>query len=269
MRKDYLPVSAEEAAKAEPAFVEGYWTEQWRDRTLQESAIRQVPAADEARVIAPYLAHLSRGSKILDGGCGLGEWVMYYASQGFNVTGLDLSRETVDRLRQTYPDQEFIAGDIRSTGFPDNAFDAYFSWGTFEHFEEGLGGCLEEAARIVRPGGLLFISVPFQNMRHLIRDRGPLPTWDDNFRGSRGYSEAMRFYQWRLSKSELTRELELHGFRCAKVATIHADQGVSRMLRLDFKIRNPLAVRYLGAGLRRLLPGDVAAHMILAVGERR
>ena len=34
--------------------------------------------------------------------------------------------------------EEFMVETIRKTGFADGYFDAYFSWGVFEHFENGL-----------------------------------------------------------------------------------------------------------------------------------
>src|SRR5262249_17010217 len=128
----------------------------------------------------PYLDRLPKGSRLLDGGCGTGEWTLYFQQKGFDVCGLDISRTTVEKLKSYFPDSRFVVGDIRKTDFPDNTFDAYYSWGAFEHFEIGLGPCLDEAYRVLKPGGWLFISVPLHNGRLVRKERKPLSVWDED-----------------------------------------------------------------------------------------
>jgi SAM-dependent methyltransferase len=268
VRKDY--VEAANASASEAVFVEDYWTGQWRDRTSSPDASR-VTRLDEYPFLQRVLATLSGGSRILDGGCGLGEWTVFLAQQGFDITGIDLSEATVARLRKWFPDRDFVAGDLRRTSFPDQSFDAYFSWGTFEHFEAGLGECLEEARRIVRPGGWLLVSVPFHNGRLIMRDHRPLECWDEAFDARSGYAVPQRFYQWRLTRQELRRELELHGFRVEQVTPIGKRTGAGRMLQWDLPLlakgSRPYAIasRLLAAGL----PASFIGHMIVAVGQRR
>jgi ubiquinone/menaquinone biosynthesis C-methylase UbiE len=159
VRKDYVSIEAGAGALDEAAFVERFWTEQWRDRSGPPDSAA-VGRRDEYRIMRQYLGALPPGSRLLDGGCGTGEWTVFLSQQGFHVVGADISRETIVRLQQWFPDLEFVHMDLRQTSFADAAFDAYFSWGTFEHFESGLGACLSEAHRIVKPGGWLFVSVP-------------------------------------------------------------------------------------------------------------
>lgn len=269
MKKDYLPVSDAAAGEAEAAFTEAYWTRIWQGRELSEVARADIERRDEFRVMNRYLGRLPAGSRLLDGGCGLGEWTLYYASRGFQVVGLDISRATVARLQARFPDHKFVVGDVRQTGFEDASFDGYFSWGTFEHFEEGLGPCLEEARRVLRPGGLLCISVPFQNARHVRRDRQPLWAWDESFSRTHGYTSSMRFYQWRLTKPELQRELELHGFRTLRIEPIHKPDGLHRALQHDLGVTGRLAQRVLLRLLRPIVPASYVAHMVMGVGAKR
>jgi len=42
-----------------------------------------------------YLEKLPVGCRMLDGGCGLGDWTLYLAEKGYQVTGIDLSRSTI------------------------------------------------------------------------------------------------------------------------------------------------------------------------------
>jgi SAM-dependent methyltransferase len=269
MKKDYMPVG-DAPSPDETRFVEQHWADVWKDhdRPPDLSALER---REEYTIMRPYLSKLPAGSRILDAGCGLGEWTVFFAEKGFDAVGLDLSAQVVEKLNGWFPSHQFVRGDIRNTGFETASFDACFSWGAFEHFENGLGDCLEEARRIVRPGGWLFISVPFDNWRHVLRDAGRLERWDQEFDRQHGYRQAQRFYQWRLTRPELQRELELHGFRTELVTPISKLQGVGRWLQWDFPVVRPNTRAYfaLRRALAAVMPASYISHMLLAVAERR
>lgn len=269
MKKDYRPVSETDSVLSETAFVEEYWTRVWDCMDRSSALAEQIERREEFGIIKPYLANLLPGSRILDGGCGLGDWTLYYASKGLDVTGLDISRATVQKLKEKFPHGNFMAGDIRSTGFKDNSFDVYFSWGAFEHFEEGLGAPLKEARRILKQGGLLFISVPFQNGRHLRRDRRELWHWDETYDRDSGYQTERRFYQWRLTKPELHREFEMNGFKKLEITAIGKDRGVLGVVRHDLHIKPDSRLGTLAQMfLRPFLFRDFVAHMLVGVARK-
>ena len=269
MRKDYVPVDPVAGALEEAAFVERYWTERWRDRTSPPDA-SAVAREDEYRFLRPVLERLPPGSRVLDGGCGMGAWTVFLTQEGFDVTGLDISEETIARLRTWFPQCTFRHGDLRRTPFEDGSFDAYFSWGTFEHFEGGLGECLREARRLVRPGGWLIVSVPFHNGRLLLHDAHRQQR-DEGFDPHAGYRQPQRFYQWRLTRPELRRELEIHGFRVQRIEPIAKLTGAGRLLQWELPVFQKHSLPY-RAALRAaalLMPASFIGHMILAVAERR
>lgn len=269
MKKDYELITPGAVPRDETRHIAESWTVRW-------SAISDLPSAsavskrEEYRRMRRYLDRLPKGARVLDGGCGLGEWTVFLTDLGYDVVGIDISEQTILRLNEVLPRYTLMCRDIRETRFPDGSFDAYFSWGTFEHFELGMDACVREASRVMKPGGLLFISVPFQNWRHLLRDLGPLHRWDETYDRERGYRAPHRFYQWRFTRPEFQRELELGGFRVLELAPIGKRHGVNRWLQWD--------VPWLGqdrvvAALSRraftyLLPASYIAHMLWAVAER-
>lgn len=269
MKKDYAVVAPDEAASDETAHIAGSWGARW-DAIADLPSPRSVAAREEFRLMRPYLDGVPPRGRILDGGCGLGEWTVALSALGYDVTGIDISETTIRRLNEAYPGRRFLCRDIRDTGFPDGSFDAYFTWGTFEHFELGMEACVREAHRVLTPGGLLFASVPFQNWRHLLRDLGPLHRWDETYDRERRYTSPQRFYQWRFTKPEFQRELELRGFRVLDVRAIGKRHGVNRWLQHEggWVGRRRILAAIARRALTVLLPSGYVAHMIWAVARK-
>lgn len=268
MKKDYSIISEQQARADEKEWVEQFWSQRW-DEVADLPNANLIANREEYKLINPWLQKLPSGSKILDGGCGLGEWTIFLGDRGFEVVGFDISQSTISRLQELFGDRQFVRGDIRQTGFENDTFDAYFSWGTFEHFENGLGDCIREAYRILKPGGFLFISVPYQNWRHILRDSRALSHWDETYNSERGYTGERRFYQWRLTIPELERELAIERFKVLGVHPIGREQGIKRMLIHDLPIQSGTWLdRLVTPIFSKLIPTRFVGHMILAIAQK-
>jgi SAM-dependent methyltransferase len=247
----------------EIAAIEAQWTGYWEAQGGPKGRADRIPRKAEFKILWPYLKQLPKGSRVLDGGCGLGDWVVWLTQAGYPTVGVDVSRLTIGKLQKMFPNMEFAVGDIRETGFPENSFDAYYSWGTFEHFEEGFDRVVGEAFRVLKPGGWLFTSMPFVNLRHAINGTlcGPwqLPP----------QTKRVRFYQWRLTRAELAGILAKHGFAVEDVVVIGKRQGLQRWLQ---QLTGISATSTFARGLAVLLypfvPKAVVGHMILAIARK-
>lgn len=263
MRKDYMVVEAESAAQSEAAFVADYWTKVWQRTGGATGSISRVLRQEEFRIMQRYMPLLPDGARLLDGGCGLGEWTVHFTRQGYPTVGLDLSSDTIAQLRSVFPDQEFHVGDIRATGFSDGSFDGYFSWGTFEHFEDGIDGCVREAWRILKPGGYLFARVPFDNLRHSFAAAFA------RVGSAKPDSKRMRFYQWRFTRGEFQQALTRNGFEVVELRLVAKRQGVLRFLSSNFGLHWDWQVsRYMAGGLAPLLWSGLIAHNVMAVARK-
>ena len=251
------------AAINEIDFVEDYWTRKWKEMGGPADRSIRVTHKEEYHAMRPYLRNLRRGARLLDGGCGLGDWTVYFSRQGWPTLGLDISRSTIAKLKELFPDCEFAVGDIRNTHLEPGSFDGYFSWGTFEHFEAGLDPCIEEAFRILKPGGLLFISVPFDNLRHALR-----AAFDWRSR-SAPEDKKSRFYQWRLTRGEFRTMLAQGGFEVINIRAIGKRQGVLRSLHHEFGLPYEwFATRAISVAVAPFVPKGLAAHMLLAIARK-
>lgn len=118
------------------------------------------------------LRHLPKDGLIVDAGCGTAKWPLYLRARGYRVVGIDLSHEAGARARRASPGFAFVRGDVRAVPLRDGAVDAVLSLGVVEHDEAGPEAALREARRILRPGGLLVLGVPFDNWaRRLLLNR--------------------------------------------------------------------------------------------------
>jgi len=262
MRKDFT-FDTVSGGGDETAFVEAYWTRVWEQEGGPKGAVDRIPRKPEYRIMRPYLDQLPKGARLLDGGCGLGDWTLYLSRNELPTHGLDISRGTVAKLKSLFPDSDFAVGDIRDTGLPAESFDAYFSWGTFEHFEEGLDRCVAEAFRILKPGGYLFITVPYDNLRQSL-----IKAFDAKLE-TEPNRQSVRFYQWRLTRGELRDCMRFGGFQVLDIKQIHKRQGVLRSLHHEFGLSYEwTATKALSALLAPFLPSIIFSHMIMAIARK-
>lgn len=95
--------------------------------------------------------HLAGCRDILSVGCGPAFLEAELAKRGFNVTGLDVSREALSRA----PDKiRTVAARAEDMPFPENAFDAVIYVASLQ-FVEDCAQALQKTVTVLRPGGRL------------------------------------------------------------------------------------------------------------------
>lgn len=112
------------------------------------------------RLIVDLLADLRVGSSaaILEAGCGWGTNLTVLERAGYTVTGLDISRRTLERLDRG--DRTLIEADL-TKDLPANApqYDVVLALDVIEHIDDD-SGVVRRLAQLVKPGGLAIFSVP-------------------------------------------------------------------------------------------------------------
>ena len=115
------------------------------------------------------LEEMFLGKTVLDIGCGAGGKTMFYASKGVKaIVGMDVvahykeeSEQLADHLgfRDRFT---FVCRDAADTGFPEGSFDTIIMNDAMEHVDKPEA-VLAECARILKPGGRLFVNFPPYN----------------------------------------------------------------------------------------------------------
>ena len=101
---------------------------------------------------------LSAGMRLLDVGCGAGVACRLAHSRGAHVVGLDATPEMIEIARRQVPDGEFHVGDMEYLPFDSDSFDVVTGFHAFQYSASPVNA-LQEARRVVRPGGYVAIAV--------------------------------------------------------------------------------------------------------------
>ena len=97
-------------------------------------------------------------ARVLDLGCGTGLLLALAQARGATVTGLDVTPGLLEIARDRLPTAELWQADICSLPFGDAQFDVVTGVNVFQ-FASDPPASLAEAARVVRPGGLVAIGM--------------------------------------------------------------------------------------------------------------
>jgi SAM-dependent methyltransferase len=100
---------------------------------------------------------VTRGTTLLDAGCGSGEAAAMAVARGASVCGLDASEAMIAVAREAVPGATFVQGDLEALPYSNGQFDAAIASNSV-HFAERPAQAVRELARVLRPGGRVAIT---------------------------------------------------------------------------------------------------------------
>lgn len=103
------------------------------------------------------------GKVVVDVGCGDGGLVRLMAGRGAHVTGIETSpmQMRAALAAERVADESYIDGLAQSLPMSDGSVDIVVFANSLHHVPEAdMAPALAEAARVLRPGGLLYVSEP-------------------------------------------------------------------------------------------------------------
>jgi SAM-dependent methyltransferase len=135
----------EQFAKEYANLEEWHWWFRGRQRILETILSREVPASDSVSIASV--------------GCGPADglqWLKQFIGPRGIVVGMDAEPLHARRIA---PSIEYVVGNLESAPVAAGCFDAVLALDVLEHLDDDAAG-LREAARMVKPGGLLLVTVP-------------------------------------------------------------------------------------------------------------
>lgn len=150
--------------------------------------------------------YLKPGDKIIEAGCGLGQFVLYYKNKGYDILGVDFVQSAIDKLKKYDNTLNVKCEDCTKLSLADESIDFYMSFGVIEHLEEGPMPFLKEANRILKKGGLGFISVPNEECSDYFK------IYDKN-----KSSEGLEFFEYGFTYKDYKKAIEEAGFEIVEI----------------------------------------------------
>jgi len=119
-------------------------------------------------MLPDLLPQLTSQTRLLELGCGQGHLLRFLVEQRLlqpaQIYAIDQSETAVEFVRAKLPNAHVRVGDIRNIDSTDDHFDIVVLMETIEHVEDPLP-LLREIVRVLKPGGVLYVSFP--NYLHL------------------------------------------------------------------------------------------------------
>jgi len=188
----------------------------------------------------------------------------------YRPVGLDFAQDTLRLVKAAEPGLVLTGGDVFCLPFPDSTFDGYWSMGVIEHFWDGYEPILAEAARVLKPGGYLFLTHPWIcPLRWAKIRRGAYAVWDSE-------TAPEGFFQFLLSDQQTDASLAAHDFQVVHRQPLAGYKGLKDewerfrepLQRLhDSPTRNPL-LRLLRKGID-VVAQPFASHSVLKIARLR
>jgi 2-polyprenyl-3-methyl-5-hydroxy-6-metoxy-1,4-benzoquinol methylase len=116
-----------------------------------------------ADVVRHVRAYLPQGARVVDYGCGPGHLLPHLLEAGYRVTGAEIDLGAIGKISEQFWSRAGFEGlvTIDELLSQNKAFDGVFLIEVVEHLEDAsLARTLTNAHRLLKPGGLLFVTTP-------------------------------------------------------------------------------------------------------------
>ncbi len=207
------------------------WDENWRDVGVKEAleSLNYPRVQCHIEIFKPFMP---KDGKILEGGCGIGTYLIHFKNLGYDIIGADYNVDPLRKISRYDGSIPLYCADVRNLPFGDNSFKAYLSLGVIEHFSEGPDSAIAEANRVLSRGGHFIVHVP----RSSILQKIMFPTNALKRSGilRKFFKKEPKHYYWEqyFKTKELADLLKKHGFEIVRL--IPADHEHSLMTFCSF-----------------------------------
>jgi 2-polyprenyl-3-methyl-5-hydroxy-6-metoxy-1,4-benzoquinol methylase len=156
-------------------------------------------------------------ARVLDIGCGSGQFLARLRRMGHECHGTELSAETGARAAKI-PGLELHFGALTPEAYPENSFDLISIWHVLEHLPDP-DSVLRLCRGWLRQGGVLLLAVP------------NIDSWQARLFGGSWFHLDPPRHLYHFNRRSLTAALTSSGFRIERMRTLSWEQNVYGVLQ--------------------------------------
>jgi len=134
--------------------------DQWHVKVHGEEDPETIKLEEWHKNVLQFLP-LIKGLKILEVGCGVGDFALYLSQQGADVTAIDFSSQAIKLATEKSKAQggnvHFVVADAQTLPFTENSFDLIISCECLEHVPSPQLA-LNEMHRVLKPSSKLILT---------------------------------------------------------------------------------------------------------------
>ena len=140
-------------------FYEKYWAKRETAIPVNDPTI-----IDRKELLLNTLHEYCKIHTVLDAGSGDGCFTKFLKDEGYDATGMDISRLAIEEASRNNPGIPFLCNQLdQKWPFDDGTFDAIFSTEVIEHVY-GTYEMFHEMNRVLKTNGLLIITTPYHGL---------------------------------------------------------------------------------------------------------
>jgi SAM-dependent methyltransferase len=258
-RKDNRRVESGRLVYYNKKATQGYWEDVWV-KDLTPDFYRPFQSGNLFNFERIFIQHLPKTGRILEAGCGTAQLVVALNAKGYRCFGTDFAINTLRKAQELTGPLELFSSDLTAVGVMDGVFDAIISIGVVEHRREGPEPFLDEKQRIMRPGGVLLISVPYFN---------PLRQWRAGRGAYQGDVSGYEFYQYAYPREEFLNFLKKAGFEIEAIYTYSHQNTLTQ--ELQWLNRIPGFLKKIILRVSKYVPyvNSELGHMLMVVARKK
>lgn len=115
---------------------------------------------DNSELLNKFSDYLPKNAEVLDVGCGAGAPSSSLVQKGFEVIGVDFSKNMLNLAKKNVPKCHLIIGDIIDLGFRDSTFDGLIAFYSIIHVPREMHTSLFQGFhRILKPDAVMLVCI--------------------------------------------------------------------------------------------------------------